>query len=47
MRFVIEFLGGKRNRNKHKQPKQWVATDFLKEQLHANAIFIFHKHLQS
>jgi hypothetical protein len=34
MRFVIEFLGGKRNRNKHKQPKQWVATDFLKEQLH-------------
>jgi len=29
---MIEFLGCQRNGDKHKQPKQWVATDLLKEQ---------------
>src|SRR4029077_15361063 len=34
--FGVEFLRCQRDGNKHKQPKQWVATDFLKEQLHGN-----------
>src|SRR4029077_13969165 len=36
--FVVEFFRCQRDRNKDKQPKQWVATDFLKEQLHGTMI---------
>ena len=47
VRFMVEFLCCQRNWDKHEQPKQWVATDFLKEQLHGKAIFHFlHKRLQ-
>src|SRR5437899_11421838 len=35
---MVEFLRCQRDGNKHKQPKQWVATDFLKEQLHGAMI---------
>src|SRR5437762_4902678 len=37
--FVTEFLDCQRNGDEHKQPKQWVATDLLKEQFHGKAIF--------
>jgi hypothetical protein len=35
------------HRNKHKQPKQWVATDFLKERFHGKAMFSYNKRLRS
>src|SRR5438093_10923656 len=38
MRFVVEFLRCQRNGDEHEQPEQWVATDFLKEQLHGAMI---------
>jgi hypothetical protein len=38
VRFVVDFLRGERDWDKYKQPKQWVATDFLKEQLHGTII---------
>src|SRR5439155_9336727 len=38
VRFVVEFLRCQCNGNKHQQPKQWVAADFLKEQLHGTMI---------
>src|SRR5205085_11286341 len=38
VRFVVELLSCQRNGNKHEQPKKWVATDFLKEQLHGTMI---------
>jgi hypothetical protein len=38
VRFVVELLRGERNGDKNKQPKQWVATDLLKEQLHGTII---------
>jgi hypothetical protein len=38
VRFVVKLLRSERNGHKNKQPKQWVATDLLKEQLHGTMI---------